>query len=130
MSPRYKSKKIGGRSYLVHRLVMEAHLGRKLRTDEHVHHINEDRFDNRIENLELLSAAEHIHHHKQKYALTKECAACGATFTPHPTKRKRARSCSPSCSHKLKTGRPKKSPQLSHAMVSANVGREAVRDVA
>jgi len=31
--------------------------------DAHVHHINGDRHDNRIENLEVLTASEHARHH-------------------------------------------------------------------
>jgi hypothetical protein len=41
---------------LEHRYVMEQQLNRKLYIEETVHHINGDRQDNRIENLELFSS--------------------------------------------------------------------------
>lgn len=42
-----------------HRFIIEQSIGRFLRKDEIVHHINEDTCDNRIENLKLMTKKEH-----------------------------------------------------------------------
>lgn len=48
-----------------------------------------------------LCAGCHSKLHNQKHPLTKPCAECGALFTPHPTKRLRAVTCSRRC-HSLR----------------------------
>lgn len=72
-----------------HRLVAEQKLGRRLESDEHVHHKNEDRQDNRWENLEVLHETEHLSRRHSSPDLRKpgeenpvvECACgCGETF--------------------------------------------------
>ena len=51
-----------------HRLKMEQALGRRLLRWEFVHHINGDKSDNRLENLQVMSAREHgqLHHAGKK----------------------------------------------------------------
>jgi len=47
------------RDQRVHRLVAEAMMGRKLRSDEHVHHVDGNKLNNDWRNLKVLSDVEH-----------------------------------------------------------------------
>lgn len=99
--PSHPAAKKNGYVY-EHRLVMEQHLGRRLTPKEHVHHINGDKLDNRIENLELMTVAEHLMEHRPAFeAKRKEaafvasraflkrvavaCAHCGAPLERTPS---------------------------------------------
>lgn len=52
---------------LAHRKVMEEKLGRELTPDEIVHHKDENKLNNHPDNLELMTRAEHLAHHRPQF---------------------------------------------------------------
>lgn len=102
------------------RRVVERHLGRKLKREEHVHHKDGDYTNNALTNLEVLSARDHAHRHRppnpvprhlrpnrraymQNYfartTVRVRCVVCGQTFDRG--KYAKRRSCSKPCRYEL-----------------------------
>lgn len=63
-----------GREMLEHRLIMEQYLGRPLTRYDAVHHINKNRLDNRLENLQLMTISQHstLHNTGKKHPASEQ----------------------------------------------------------
>ena len=68
----YPAVSIHNKKIHVHRLIMMYFLKRKLKSNEHIHHKNHNKFDARIENLELLDASKHLSNHNSGRKFSKE----------------------------------------------------------
>lgn len=66
---------------LEHRLVMEEHIGRYLKPNEEVHHINGNRVDNQIKNLQLMTKSEHQRLERIVDMSDRVCSMCGTMKT-------------------------------------------------
>jgi hypothetical protein len=61
---------------LEHRLMMSRKIGRSLKSDEVVHHVNRNRSDNREENLLLCTKRIHLNKYIRK-TMRHTCPKCG-----------------------------------------------------
>lgn len=81
--PEYPGKRYRGRYCYEHHLVWWQATGKVVATGEVVHHKNNNKHDNRIENLEVMSPSEHaVHHGKDNEAIYLDfpCFYCEKLF--------------------------------------------------
>lgn len=79
----YPGKTYNNGNCLLHHLVWWQNTGELVPTGFVLHHKNEDKFDNRFENLELLSNSAHVSQHGEarRAELLLSCAFCEKEFT-------------------------------------------------
>ena len=78
----------GKRGIGLHRYIMQLYLGRKLGRHEHVHHIDEDKTNNVLNNLEVVPGRIHDAFHTRQRNLKHDpetfvCADCGIEGRSH-----------------------------------------------
>lgn len=100
----YKRIYINGQRFALHRYVMEQHLGRKLLESEHVHHIDGDKSNNDISNLQVMDIKEHSKLHFPRITwFDYVCSNCGKSFQGYSCKvNPNSPACSRSCSAYLR----------------------------
>ena len=86
-------------------LKMSNHLNRPLKKGEIVHHVDENKLNDSIKNLKIVTRSEHIYIHnphrwKKQYSV--ECAGCGIIFMPKRPPRCKLSYCSRECCFKHK----------------------------
>lgn len=94
---------------LLHRIVVENHLGRILNKNEIVHHIDKNKKNNNISNLEVTNQADHARLHgleQGRKMCELKCPQCGMIFVryknqTHLQKNSNYTCCSSSCRGKL-----------------------------
>lgn len=92
------SHKNTGKVYL-HRHLMSIKLGRWLTPEEIVHHIDGNKSNNSLHNLEVLSKKEHAHLHQGTVEYTElSCPVCGTLFKVNSVTAHLRKHCSEKCS--------------------------------
>ena len=61
---KYKAIKVNGKKRDEHRHIMEIKIGRKLLFNEVVHHVDENKLNNEVANLQILNRSEHSKMHR------------------------------------------------------------------
>lgn len=79
----YKYIRVNGKDIGEHILVMTKHLGRRLKRNEVVHHVDGNKLNNSLENLQLMTRQEHSRLHSSLRRTNAPCLRCGKERTIH-----------------------------------------------
>ena len=92
----YKRVNIDGKTVQVHVYVWEQVNGPV--PDGHVvHHRDHNKRNNTLDNLQLMTHAEHADHHNRIHPKEKICTMCGQSYEPPVKHRERSKTCSDEC---------------------------------
>ena len=64
-----------------------------------LHHLNENKADDRFENLAVIEHGQHVRLHRKKEPIPKRCPSCGEVFLA-PRKKPKKKYCSAACYHR------------------------------